>query len=176
MDAFAQTVQGWHDFYVLIGEAAATLLGLLFVSLSLNVVAITRKKNVDLRALAEQTFSNFIFVLLAALFFLIPHQERLGLGLPLLGTGGLGLFSTVMHFLMMRHTQPRVWRLGSVGIRFIIPAISFVILIIIAIFALSGKTGGLYWLVPVMVMLMVTSSFNAWDLLLRLREPVEKTG
>jgi hypothetical protein len=38
MEAFTQAVEGWHDFYLMIGTAAATLVGLLFVSLSLNVM------------------------------------------------------------------------------------------------------------------------------------------
>jgi hypothetical protein len=175
MDAFSQAVNGWHDFYLMIGTAAATLVGLLFVSLSLNADAITRRTNADLRALAEQTFSSYIFVLLFAVFFLIPHQDTLGLGLPLLGVGGIGFYSTVRHFLRTRHTQPRVWRQGSIGIRFIIPTICFVVLITIAISVLLGKTSGLYWLVPVMILLMVIASFNAWDLLIRLRELHEKS-
>jgi hypothetical protein len=40
---------------------------------------------------------------------------------------------------------------------------------------LLGQTSGLYWLVPVMIMLIWDASLNAWDLLLRLREPTSKT-
>ena len=32
----ADTLMGWHDFYLLVGTAWATLLGLLFVALSLG--------------------------------------------------------------------------------------------------------------------------------------------
>ena len=35
MLTFAQTIEQWRDFYILAGTAAATLIGLLFVSLSL---------------------------------------------------------------------------------------------------------------------------------------------
>jgi hypothetical protein len=175
METFSQAVEGWHEFYILIGTASATLVGLLFVSLSLNADAISRKTNADLRALAEQTFSSFMFVLLFAVFFLIPRQETLGLGLPLLGVGGLGLGSTVSHFIKTRHTQPRVWRRGGIASRFVIPTICFVVLIIIAVSVLLGKTGGLYWLVPVMILLVVVASINAWDLLLRLREPPKES-
>ncbi len=52
MGAFTQAVTGWHDYYQVIGDAAAALMGLLFVSLSLNAGVITRKTNADLRALA----------------------------------------------------------------------------------------------------------------------------
>jgi hypothetical protein len=47
----------------------------------------------------------------------------------------------------------------------------FAALMIIAVSVLLGKTGGLYWLVPVMILLIWDASINAWGLLLRLREP-----
>ncbi len=101
MDAFTQAIEGWHDFYLMIGTAAATLIGLLFVSLSLNVDVITREANADLRVLATQTFTSFI-VLMFAVLFLIPHQVPEGLGLPLLGVGGYGLYITLSRLLETR--------------------------------------------------------------------------
>jgi hypothetical protein len=56
----------------MIGTAAATLIGLLFVSLSLNAGVMTRKSNADLRALAAQTLGKFLSVLTFAVVFLIP--------------------------------------------------------------------------------------------------------
>jgi hypothetical protein len=61
MDAFKKTVEGRHDYYHVIGNAAAALMGLLFISLSLNVREIPRKANADLRVLAGQTFSSFLW-------------------------------------------------------------------------------------------------------------------
>jgi hypothetical protein len=40
---------------------------------------------------------------------------------------------------------------------------------IIAGSVLLGRTGGIYWLVPVMILLLFAASRNAWDLLMRLR-------
>jgi hypothetical protein len=171
METFTQAVEGWHDFYLMIGTAAATLVGLLFVSLSLNVDMITREANTDLRELATHTFGNFMSVLMFAVLFLIPHQVPQGLGLPLLGIGGYGLYNTVSHFLETRRKSPRAWGVGGVGLRFVVPSLCFVTLMIIAVSVLLGQTGGLYWLVPVMILLTVAASRNAWDLLLRLRKP-----
>jgi hypothetical protein len=170
MDTFSQTVNGWHDFYIMVGTAAATLVGLLFVSLSLNADAVAHPANADLRALAEQTFSTFLYILSFAILFLIPHQSPIGLGMPLLFVGGFGLYSTVRHFLRTRPSQPRVWGTGSIARRFITPLICFIVLILIAISVLFGNTGGLYWLIPVMIIFILAASTNAWDLLLRLRE------
>jgi hypothetical protein len=171
MDTFAQAVEGWHDFYLMIGTAAATLVGLLFVSLSLNVDVITRPENADLRVLATQTFTSFLNVVMLAVLFLIPHQVPQGLGLPLLGVGGYGLYETVGRFLKTRRARSHAWGVGGVARRFAVPSLCFVALLIIAVSVLLGRTGGLYWLVPVMIMLVVAASRNAWDLLLRLREP-----
>jgi len=172
METFSLTVAGWHDFYLMIGTAAATLIGLLFVSLSLNADLITRQDNADLRVLATQTFSNFIFVLLFAVVFLIPRQGPIGLGLPLLGMDVFGLYMIVRRFLRTRRNQSRHWgRRGGLMRRFAIPLLCFAALLIIAVSVLLGNTSGLYWLVPVMILLIVDASVNAWDLLLRLREP-----
>jgi hypothetical protein len=171
MDAFAQAIEGWHDFYMMVGTAAATLIGLLFVSLSLNVDVITREENADLRVLASQTFMSFLNVTMLAVLFLIPNQVPPGLGLPLLGVSGYGLYGTVRRLLKTRHARPRTWGRGSMTHRFVIPAICFLALLVVAASVLLGQTGGLYWLVPVMILLVVAASRNAWDLLMGLREP-----
>jgi len=171
MQPFALAVDSWHDFYIMVGTAAATLVGLLFVSLSLNVEVVTRKENADLRLLAGQTFTTFLCVVMFAVVFLIPSQAPLGLGLSLLGIGGYALYRTVSQFLETRGEQTRQWGSGLVARRFAIPSLCFVVLIIIAVSVLLGYTVGLYWLVPVMIGLILAASRNAWDLLLQLRQP-----
>jgi hypothetical protein len=171
MDAFAQAIEGWHDFYMMVGTAAATLIGLLFVSLSLNVDVITRPENADLRVLAAQTFMSFLNVTMLAVLFLIPNQVPLGLGLPLLGVSGYGLYETVSRFLKTRRARPRGWGRGGLPHRFVVPTVCFLALLVVAASVLLGETGSLYWLVPVMILLVVAASSNAWDLLMGLREP-----
>jgi hypothetical protein len=171
MNAFAQAIEGWHDFYMMVGTAAATLVGLLFVSLSLNVDVITRQENAHLRVLAAQTFTGFLNVVMLAVLFLIPSQTPQGLGLPLLGISAYGLYETVARFLKTRRARPRAWGRGGITLRFVFPALCFVALMVIAVSVLLGQTSGLYWLVSVMILLIVAASRNAWDLLLRLREP-----
>jgi hypothetical protein len=163
MDTFTQAVEGWHDFYLLIGTAAATLVGLLFVSLSLNVEVITREANADLRVLAAQTFTGFLNVVMLAVLFLVPRQVPPGLGLPLLGISGYGLYETVGRFLKTRRARPHGWGKGGVAPRFVVPTLCFVALTIIAVSVLLGQTGGLYWLVPVWLWLTAPSLYySVW--------------
>ena len=168
MTTFPQIVEGWHDFYHVIGDASAALLGLLFVSLSLNVRVVTRKANADLRLLAVQTFISYLSTLMFAVIFLIPNQGPMGLGLPMLGMDLIVLYVTVIRTLEMHRNRPRPWDRGSFAIRFAVPLICFTAVLIIAASVLMGKTSGLYWFVPVVIVLFWIASINAWELLLQL--------
>ena len=166
---FADLVGRWHDFYVLVGTAAATLIGLLFVGLSLNIRVIRRDTGVDLQELAGQSGNNFFYVLAVALFFLIPDQTPLGLGLPLLILGLLGLLGTVSHMRKAR-AQRRMWGKSSIVRRFTMPIVSLAGLVAIALSALSGETAGVYALVLVIIVLLASATQNAWDLLIKVDE------
>ncbi len=78
MNSFAAAVQSWHDYYIMVGTASATLVGLLFVGLSLNIEMLRRPESADLRTLAALTFNSFIYVLLV----LLPQFEQV---IPALG-------------------------------------------------------------------------------------------
>lgn len=171
MIPFPQVVEGWHDFYHLIGDASAALLGLLFVSLSLNVGVVTRKANTDLRLLAVQTFISYLSTLMFAMIFLIPNQGPMGLGLPMLGIDLIVLSVTVVRILEMRRNRPHLGVGGGFVLRFAAPLICFVAVLIIAISVILGETDGLYWFVPVVIILFWVASINAWNLLLQLGEP-----
>ena len=171
MNTFSQAVESWHDYYHVFGDAAAALMGLLFVSVSLNANLITRKSNADLRQLAGQTFSDFMCVLMFAVLFLIPDQGPRGLGLPMLGIGLIVLYFTVNRILKVSQTKQRNWGSGGVLSRFALPTLCFITIIFIAVMILMGYTWVFYLFVPVDIMLIWDASINAWNLLLRLHEP-----
>jgi hypothetical protein len=170
MATLAQVVDGWHDFYMMVGTAAATLIGLLFVSLSLNADVITRDESDGLRSLAAQAFTSFLNVAIVAVLFVIPDQGHHGLGLPLLGVSAYGLYETVRRFVRTRHAHPHLFgTAGGIAWRFAVPAVCYMAVVAVALSVLWGQTAGLYWLVPVMIILIVGASRSAWDLLMGLR-------
>jgi hypothetical protein len=171
MNTFAQAVGGWHDYYHVVGDAAAALMGLLFVSLSLNVEEITKKANSGLRILAAQSFSSFICLVMFSLLFEIPDQGTRGLGIPMLGIDLILFYVTCRRFLEFRHQKSQLWGRANPLVRFIIPIVCFIAIMVIAITVLNGTTGGLYYFVPVSILLIFDASLDAWDLLLRLHEP-----
>ena len=56
---------------MLTGSVAATLIGLIFVSVSLHIdVIASARKDSDIRAMARQTFGNFLLIISFALVYL----------------------------------------------------------------------------------------------------------
>jgi hypothetical protein len=54
---YQAALAGWHDFFILAGTASATLVGLLFVGLSLHLRIVVSTSEV--RSLARVTLANF---------------------------------------------------------------------------------------------------------------------
>jgi uncharacterized membrane protein len=73
-------MQAWFDFYAVIGAAAATLTGLLFVAMSMNAAAALSKGPEGSRRLAEQAFENYLAVLMVSLLALFPDMSLLIFG------------------------------------------------------------------------------------------------
>ena len=59
------TLKGWHDFYLLVGTAGATLLGLLFVAVSLGRGFLTKE-----RQRGTRTFMSPVVIHFTSVFFL----------------------------------------------------------------------------------------------------------
>src|SRR5689334_17152610 len=73
--AVATIGEGWHDFYLMAGTAAVTLVGLLFVALSIHVEVLFQKEHADFRELAAEAFQGYLYVLITALIFLLPASD-----------------------------------------------------------------------------------------------------
>lgn len=154
-------VELWHDFMVMIGGVAGALIGLLFVAISINLDRIVSGANLPRRAL--ETLAVLMTVLTIAALGLIPQSARaLGVETLLLAAGVVGL-------LVSRWRQPssagsRLRRDVPLGvlIAFAVP------LTAAAVTVLVGAGGGLYWLVPTVVVGFTGAVLNAWVLLVEI--------
>jgi hypothetical protein len=83
----------WHDLFTMIGAAAGSLVGLLFVVISLHVERITERTDVNMRVTVEGARNNtlhLLTVLLEAAAVLTP-QPPLFLGAELIAMNLFGL-------------------------------------------------------------------------------------
>jgi hypothetical protein len=82
--AFSQALADWTAFYALMGGAAATLLGLLFVAISLRLNIFHQRQVADVRDFAAFTFGTFLIAIAVAGLAIAPHAHRFSLALSLL--------------------------------------------------------------------------------------------
>src|SRR5262249_52460344 len=71
----ADHLDAWHDFDVLIGTAAATLVGLMFVAASIGASVFTEKDRAAMEAFISPTVVHFSAVLFVAILSLVPSHE-----------------------------------------------------------------------------------------------------
>jgi modulator of FtsH protease len=167
-------LQEWQVFYATVAAACATLTGLLFVALSINVDILNRAENVELMWLARQTFGEFLFVLMIALLFLIPHRISLSLGVSLLALGIAWTFSTGKSASDSFRKSKAKPTLAIFLRRFGLSLAGALGIVAVSIAMLLEWMDALYFLVFMLAALLASASRNAWHLLVRVREIGQK--
>lgn len=159
-------LMGWQNFYIIIGAAAATLTGLMFVVITLlaGVEEQIATLNVAVSAFSTPTVANFCAVLLIAGVLSAPWMAYTTLSdvLLIVGIGAVIYLTTVLRH--MRHVpgyhtplRDWVWYLS-------VPGLAYIVLIGAAIGLPAHPAGALYTIAAAMVTLLFTGIRNAWDL------------
>jgi len=161
----AHELERWHDFYVLVGTAGATLVALLFVAVSVGIGYLTEE-----RAEATRTFFSPVVVHFSTVFFLaciaLVPGHRTAFFAVLIGAAGvfgLGVagYTTVKFF--GRYRTPYVSdHLAYVAL----PILAYCALLAAAVLAWVGRDEVLEVLAGVLLLLLLVNIRNAWDLML----------
>lgn len=159
--AFAE----WHDFFLLVGTAGATLVALLFVAASLGAGYLTAEG-----AMGTRTFMTPVVIHFASVFFmsavaLVPSMNPFffaGLIAAAAAVGiGVSIFVTYM-VLISGMTQDNFDRLAY-GL---LPAIAYIAALTAAILVYLGKEWSIDVLGGALLLLAVVNIRNGWDLTL----------
>jgi modulator of FtsH protease len=162
---YATTLNGWENFFVASAGAAAALAGLLFVVLSINLTQIL--KGPGFAARAGETFIPLAVTLIISLLALIPGHAIKAFGVELIVIGGsVWLASTSIqirairarHFLKVWHFVFRLLVNQPANLAIVVTGLSLVL----------NFPGGLYWLVPGIVLAFTGAMANAWILLVEI--------
>ena len=162
---FHAVAESWHDFYLTAGAASATLIGLLFVGLSINLDTVTADEGSGLRLLAEQAFSNFVFVLLIALFVLIPNQDPESLTVELAIVGALGAVRVARRWRSFGRRADRFGGQTYLFRRLGVPGLASVVLVLVAFWFPRDALGAFFWLLAVVLIFLTSAADSSWDLL-----------
>jgi hypothetical protein len=90
-ETFPQLLSDWSAYFTMMGGAAATLLGLLFVAVSLRLNIFQQRNIAEVRRLASVILGAFLTALVISAVTLAPHGRRevLAMGLLVIGIAGL---------------------------------------------------------------------------------------
>jgi len=173
MTPFAELLKSWEAFYLAVATAAATLTGLLFVALSVNLQLLRGPDGPHHRDTAGRTFGDFLFTLMLSLIFLIPNQEPIGFAIALFTLGIARGAALVCQALRARRAASGPSRGPTVVRDYALPMLASVGLVFAAVRILSGHYGVVMLLVGVVSALLVTACLNAWSLLLQQSGAIE---
>jgi hypothetical protein len=152
----------WEAFGVAFLGAAAVLVGLIFVGISINLDRLLASPWLFERAGAA--IVQLVAVVVASALLLVPDQPRVVLGLELIALG-VGA-SLLLANLLLRHrgeVDARYRRLGD--------SAAVMGLLGLLLFSMAGLTlaadapGGLYWLVPAVLICTIRAILDSWVLL-----------
>jgi hypothetical protein len=175
--AFQAAVGSWHDFYLALASAAAALLGLLFVGVSINLSTITAAERVDLRTRANLAFSNLLYLLGLSLILLIPNNDAGSLAISFTVVAALGLLRIVRRVLGLVRAKGRLWTQRDTLRRLAWTFVADVLLLYIA--ASLASSGDGRWLLALTIVdfvLLIGAADVSWDLLVRESEEARPTG
>ncbi|MCC6349100.1 MAG: hypothetical protein IT347_05860 [Candidatus Eisenbacteria bacterium] len=175
--ALRHAIEGWHEFYLLAGTAAVTLVGLLFVALSFHLDTLLHDERAHLLAAARMAYLNFIFVLTLSLFFLIPDPPPrvLGLAVFVLSTVSLGYIAWNMYRArarrqLTRHEQFLRRRLGLAGFIFGIAVAASIG------FLVEPGPGRMLQFMMLTIVTLVNAAGMSWDLLVQVGRMRKASG
>jgi hypothetical protein len=164
--SFAELVEDWHDFDVLVGTAAATLVGLMFVAASIGASVFTEKDRAALKAFISPTVVHFTTVLVIAVVALVPTHEwhTLASLLALVGVAGAIYSASVWIelFVHRRFNVDIVDRLFYAGF----PLVGHLLLLLAAFFLWRQSEAGLDLLAAGQITLLLAGIRNAWDMMI----------
>jgi hypothetical protein len=163
----------WHEFYELLGTAAAALVALLFVAASIGANVFTTETAGATRTFMSPVVFHYTNILFLSLIALIPDQTSKSFGITLaVAAFGSLVYSIVIFVRVVRHSFADLAdRLGYGSV----PMICYSAGLVSAWLLLKGSDAGLYLLAAAALLLLVVNIRNAWDLMISLaRRSAEK--
>jgi hypothetical protein len=159
------SIGDWSNYLAAQAGASATLTGLVFVAMSINLSSVLSMPGLTGRA--AESMSQLFGVLVLSTCTLIPGQPTAALGTEILiVASALWFFQTVLQvrYMKIRRGHPRSWLVS----RIVQTQIANVPFFIAGSLLLRGTSDGLYWLAPGFVFSLVSGVAGAWVLLVEI--------
>lgn len=158
-------IAGWSNYLSVLAGAAATLTGLVFVAVSINLSRVLSIPGLTGRA--GESLMQLFGVVVISTTALIPQQPPVALGTEILVVGSLlWLVETgfQLRYITSRTGHPRRWGI----VRMVQTQFANVPFCVAGILLLRGSAAGMYWLAPGFIFSLVSGVVSAWVLLVEI--------
>ncbi len=155
--------QDWQSFYILVGTSAATMVGLMFVALSVGSRVISPKDLPALRVYVSPTVVHFLYVLATSAVVMFPTLPRALMATVLVVAGLASCGRALIGLPVMRRSHldihDWVWYL-------LVPSVSYLLFVGTGIGLLLRVDQAAGGLAVATLLLLVAGIRNAWDLVI----------
>lgn len=153
----------WHDYFMPLGGAAATLIGAMFVVISLGIGFLTPERAAGIRTFVSATVANLATALFGALLTMAPGLDWTWFG-AMIGLAGLIELGFALHILLRfrqhDHTVRSDWFWYA-----ILPPIAYLLFVAAAASAWHGVPISLDLFAAALALMLAAGIRNAWDII-----------
>lgn len=162
MNSFSASVEAWHDCFTLLGASSVTLLGLLFVAVSLRDDIRKQADNAYLKQMVSQNLTSYLTVFLMSIFFLIPDATAQSIAISIAATVVAPLINSIRTAPLYRRQFASdrslfVWY----GL---VQTLCYLAALIGALLLGRYEESALTTMLVVMIFLVIIPTNNAWQL------------
>lgn len=170
-----EALKEWHDFYILVGTAGATLLGLLFIAVSLGAGYLTEERQSATRTFMSPVAIHFTSVFFLSAVALLPSHQAKFLAALVGATALIGaIISTYITIQVVRTDMTNyIQDYLAYGL---LPGVAYLILLAAAVSIYQEKDFGLNALAGALLLLAIANIRNAWDLTLTMARRHHRNG
>jgi hypothetical protein len=167
LGAYGAAAATWQNFYLLVGAAAATLIGLMFVAVTFGASLVNASTAASARAFIDPTLNHFVQVLLTACLVTIPTMgpTLLGALLFLVGLFRLGWLRIIYGHMRAAKEKNDDMELSDWMTGVIVPAFTYLTLLV------AGAAFLLEWAIAFGALVIATLAallngiLSAWELM-----------
>jgi hypothetical protein len=160
-----EALHEWHEFYILLGTAGATLLALLFVAVSLGTGFLSNKDQRGTRTFMSPVVIHFTSVFFLSAVCLVPSHGPAFFAVLIAGTAVLGVAVSIVISVWVVRTEmtqylPDYFAYG------LLPVSAYLALMAASVMIYLGQPYALEVLASGLLLLLIVNVRNAWDLTL----------
>jgi len=161
----AEYFHGWHDFFLLIGTASATLVGLMFVAASIGASIFKEENRPALEVFFGPTVVHFTSVLVISVLALLPSHNWFSLGAVTGLIGVAGFFYSARILYRLTRSKYQIDLLDRFFYT-VMPALGYLVVLAAAGLLHQQSEWGLDLGAIGLVTILLAALRNAWDMMI----------